>query len=240
MRCPRADYPSRVALLLLIRHALTDATGRRLSGRQPGHHLSEEGRAQAGRLAERLAPVHLAAVYASPLERCRETAEAVAAPRGIPIRLEPGVIEVEYGRWTGRPLAQLARTALWKRVQQVPSSVRFPDGERLDEVQHRAVEALGRIAGTHPAGTAVVVTHADVIRLALAHFAGIHLDLYQRLAVAPTSVTAVVLGDGVPRILRVNDTGGLEDLAARRPREPRRGRGPAGRPGRPVAARVRG
>jgi probable phosphoglycerate mutase len=204
-----------MTLLLLLRHALTEATGRRLSGNAPGHHLSSTGRLQAEALASRLAPLRLAAVYASPLERCVETAEAVAGGRGLTVRVEPDIREVEYGRWTGRPLAQLARTSLWKRLQQQPSGVRFPEGESLDEVQGRAVRALDAIAARHPRGIVAAVTHADVIRLALAHYSGIHLDLYQRLIVSPASVTAIALGDRVPRIVRTNDTGTLDDLVQR-------------------------
>jgi probable phosphoglycerate mutase len=127
-------------------------------------------------------------------------------------------MEVGYGRWTGRSLAQLARTSLWKRVQSSPSSIRFPDGETLTDVQRRAVRALDEIGARHPRRAVAVVSHADVIRLALAHYAGVHLDLFQRIIVSPASVSAVLLGDRVPRILRMNDVGSLEDLAAgRRP-----------------------
>lgn len=209
-------------LLLLVRHALTDVTGRRLSGQAPGHHLSEAGREQAAALARRLEPVPLAAIYASPLERCLETAEPLALARRIEVRPLPGVLEVGYGRWTGRSLAQLARTDLWRRVQQAPSRVRFPDGESLAEVQRRSVDALEALAPRHRRRSVAVVTHADVIRLVLAHYAGIHLDLYQRLVVTPASVSAVALGDGTPRIVRMNDTGGLDDLAPR----PERGASP--------------
>jgi probable phosphoglycerate mutase len=144
------------------------------------------------------------------------------------------LVEVGYGRWTGRPLAQLARTAMWKRIQQSPSSVRFPGGETLTEAQHRAVDGLASIAAVHPRGVVAVVSHADVIRLSLAHYAGVHLDLFQRLIVSPVSVSVVVLGDRVPRIVRMNDTGTLEDLVAarrRRTSEPDR-RGRKRRPGR--------
>lgn len=228
-------YPSGVStLLLLVRHALTDATGTRLSGQAAGHHLSEAGAGQAERLAERLAPVPLAAVYASPLERCVETASAVARPRRLEVRIEPRVVEVAYGAWTGRPLAQLARTALWKELQTTPSAIRFPGGETLGEVQQRSVCALDEIVARHPRRAVAVVTHADVIRLALAHYAGVHVDLFQRLVVGPTSVSAVLLGDRLPRILKMNDTGSLEDLVPPRRRAGARG---GRRPDRP---RMRG
>ena len=202
-----------MTLFLLIRHALTDVTGKRLSGSLPGFHLSAEGREQAEQLAERLAPIRLTAIYSSPLERCVETAEAVAGGRELQIQRLPDLDEVGYGEWSGRSLAQLARTSLWKRLQQAPSSVRFPGGETLADVQGRTAAALEGIASRSPRGVIAVVTHADVIRLLVAHFAGIHIDLFQRLTVSPASVSALVLGDRIPRILRVNDTGSMADLA---------------------------
>ena len=204
-----------MTLLLLIRHAVTDATGKRLSGRTRGIHLSDAGREQALALVERLEPLTISAVYASPLERCLETARPFASARGLDVRVEPRLIEVAYGTWTGRSMGQLTRTKLWKQVQSSPSSVRFPEGETLGEVQQRSVNALSDIAAAHPRGVVAAVTHADVIRLAVAHYCGVHLDLFQRFVVGTTSVSAILLGDRIPRILRVNDTGSLEDLAVR-------------------------
>ena len=212
-----------MTLMLLVRHALTDTTGKTLSGQTPGIHLSDAGRGQAQATAERLAGLRLAAVYASPLERCVETAEVVAAPHRLAVIPSPGLLEVDYGRWTGRPLTQLTRTALWRRVMQAPSSVRFPDGESLEEVQWRVTGAIGEMVERHPTSTVAAVTHAEAIRLALAHYAGVHLDLFQRLVVLPGSVSAVALGDGPPRVLRLNDTGTLDDLRLRPRRRPRSG-----------------
>jgi probable phosphomutase (TIGR03848 family) len=204
-----------VALLLLIRHALTDSTGKRLLGTTPGVHLSAEGRDQARRLAERLAPLPIRHVYASPLDRCLETALAIAELRGLPVRPLPELQEVGYGSWTGRSIRQVMRTALWRRVQTLPSSVRFPGGESLAEAQRRAVGTLDALAARHPRSIVAVVTHADVIRLAVAHYAGVHLDLFQRIVVDPASVSAIALGDRVPRIVRLNDTGSMDDVAVR-------------------------
>src|SRR5881409_205841 len=120
------SFPT-MGLLLLIRHALTDSTGKRLSGRTPGLHLSEAGRGQAEQLAERLRPASLSAIYSSPLERCVETAERIAAGRSVSVQVVPALLEVDYGSWSGRPFGQLYRTALWKRLVQQPSSIRFPD-----------------------------------------------------------------------------------------------------------------
>ncbi len=205
-----------MTLVLLIRHAVTEATGKRLSGRTPGIPLSEAGRVQAERLAERLRPVPLAAIYASPLERCVETAAAVADDRELDVAQAPSLLEVDYGTWTGRPMTQLVRTKLWTRVQQSPGSIRFPEGETLTEVQRRAVGFLDGLNDRHPKRIVAACAHADVIRLALAHYAGVHVDLFQRLIVSPASVSAVLLGDRIPRIVRMNDTGSLDDLAPRR------------------------
>lgn len=204
-----------MTLMLLVRHAVTDATGKRLSGSTPGIHLSEEGRAEAKGLAERLGPLKLTAVYASPLERCVETAEPIASGRRLEIGILADLEEVGYGQWAGRPIAGLMKTKLWRRIQLLPSSVEFPGGETLSGAQRRAVAALDAIAARSPRGVIAAVTHADVIRLALAHYAGVHIDLFQRFTVSPASVSALVLGDRIPRILRVNDTGTLADLAGR-------------------------
>jgi probable phosphomutase (TIGR03848 family) len=204
-----------MTLLLLTRHGLTDVTGKRLSGSLPGIHLSEEGRAQAQGLVDRLSPIRLTDVYSSPLERCVETAQPISAARGIEVKVLADLEEIGYGRWAGRPIAQLMRTRLWRRIQLLPSSVEFPGGETLLDAQRRAVAALDAIAVRSSRGVVLVVTHADVIRLALAHYAGVHIDLFQRITVSPASVSALVLGDRIPRILRVNDTGSLADLAGR-------------------------
>lgn len=205
-------------LLLLIRHALTDATGRSLTGWTPGVHLSERGRGQARALAERLTPVPIAAMYSSPLERCLETADPVAAQKRLSVTAADDLGEVRYGDWTGRSLAQLARTRMWKVVQSAPSNARFPNGESLLEVQERAAAAIGRIAAAHPRGVVAAFSHADVIRLLLAHYSGTHVDMFQRIVISPASVTAIALGDGIPRILRVNDTGAVADLIPAKPR----------------------
>jgi probable phosphomutase (TIGR03848 family) len=206
-----------VTTLVLIRHALTDTTGRRLTGWTPGVHLSSRGRQQAEALAERLDPVPLEAVYSSPLERCRETALHIAARRGLAIHVARDLGEIRFGAWTDRPLAQLARTKLWRRVQAAPSTARFPEGESMPEAQARAAAAVERIVARHPKAAVGIVSHADTIKLLVAHLAGIHLDLFQRLVIDPASVSVVGLDDGVPRLLLVNDTGSLDVAGGRRP-----------------------
>jgi probable phosphomutase (TIGR03848 family) len=204
-----------MAVLLLIRHAVTEATGKRLYGRAPGFPLSERGREQADRLAERLRDVRIAAIYSSPLERCLETARPVAEPRGLDVTTIQDLTELNAGRWTGRTFAVLRRTAQWRRVHE-DSAAPFPDGESLAAVQRRVVAALEGIAARHRRDLVGVFSHGDPIRVALAHFAGIHLDLFRRLEVAAASVSVVSVGDGPPRLLRLNDTGDLSDLAPRR------------------------
>lgn len=204
-----------MTLLLLVRHAVTDATGKRLTGQLPGFHLSDEGRRQAELVGERLAALPVAAVYASPLERCMETAEPLARRRGLPVTPVDDLLDVGYGRWSGRPLAGLYRTKLWRQLVHTPSAIRFPEGETLPEVQRRALDSLDRIAALHPKRVVAVFTHADVVRLAVAHYAGVHIDHFQRIVVSPASVTAVALGERVPRLVRLNDTGTLADLVPR-------------------------
>jgi len=199
--------------LLLVRHGHTDAAGKRLTGRAPGVHLNELGRRQAERLVERLGGVRIDTIVSSPLERCRETAAPLAKARGRAVDVGRAWIEVGYGEWTGRSISQLRRTKLWRRVMFAPSNVRFPGGESLLEVQGRAVDATLDIAARHARGTVVVVSHADVIRLLVAHLAGMHVDHLQRLSIDTASITAVSISDGFPRLLTVNET---DDLAVLR------------------------
>ena len=199
--------------LLLVRHGHTDAAGKRLTGQAPGVHLNELGRRQAERLVERLDGVRIDTIVSSPLERCRETAAPLAMARGHAVDVGRAWIEVGYGEWTGRSISQLRRTKLWRRVMFAPSNVRFPGGESLLEVQVRAVDASFDIAARHARGTVLVVSHADVIRLLVAHLAGMHADHLQRLSIDTASITAVSISDGFPRLLTVNET---DDLAVLR------------------------
>jgi probable phosphomutase (TIGR03848 family) len=217
-------------LLLLLRHAVTEHTGARLSGWTPGLHLSEEGQRQAKELAGRLEPVPVDALYASPLERCQETAAAVAEAKGLDVETLEDIGEVRYGDWTGRALKELGREPLWKVVQSSPSAARFPEGESLFEMQARAVLAIERLREAHPRQTVAVCSHADVIKALTCHYLGMHLDLFQRVVVSPASVTAFAFGAG-PYLVRLNDTGGNADLAPpRRARRRRRGEAAGAKP----------
>lgn len=196
--------------LLLVRHAVNDWVGDRLAGWTPGVHLNEEGRNQAAALAERLAGWPIAAIYSSPLERTLETAEALAARHQLPVTVVEGVGESRYGDWTGQSIKELAKSPEWMKVQYTPSAARFPNGESLGEMQARAVAALEVIRQAHPKDVVVVVSHADVIKAAAAYYAGMHLDLFQRLVISPASITWFQFTPFGPRLLRLNDSGDLE------------------------------
>ncbi len=205
--------------LVLVRHAVTAQTGPMLSGRTPGVPLSDDGRAQAAALADRMKGLPVAAVYASPIERTTETAAAIAEHHALIVRALPGVLEADYGDWTGGKLTELARTDLWKTVQRAPSRARFPGGESLAEMQARMVDALERVVADHAGEMVVVVSHADPIKAAIAHYTGIHLDLFQRIVVSPASVTAFQLSAHGAALVKCNDTGALDELVPARPDE---------------------
>jgi probable phosphoglycerate mutase len=202
-----------VTTLFLIRHGLTAVTGKTLYGRTSGVPLDDRGRAQAEALAERFARVRLTAVYSSPLDRCVGTMAPLAARQHLDVVTREGLIEMDVGAWTGRPLAQVRRTRLWKELIHRPSHFRFPDGESFADAQARALAEIHEIAKRHPRGRVAVGSHGDIIRMLVAHLSGAHLDLFQRTIADPASVSAVSLGDAGPHVLLVNDTGGLERFA---------------------------
>ncbi|WP_432540592.1 histidine phosphatase family protein [Kineococcus sp. SYSU DK002] len=219
--------------LLLVRHGRSTAnTAAVLAGWTPGVHLDDTGRAQAEALARRLAPVPVADVVVSPLERCQETAQALCAVDGPtgprpPLRTDERLGECRYGDWTGRALKDLAKEPLWRTVQAHPSAVVFPgpEGESLATVQHRAVEAVrehdARVQAEHGDDAVwVAVTHGDVIKAVLADALGMHLDLFQRISADPCSVSVVRYTPLRPFVLRVNDSGG--DLAGFAPQPKKR------------------
>lgn len=201
-----------MTLLLLIRHGTNDWVNGRLAGWTPGVHLNEEGRAQAAALSERLADLPITAIYTSPLERCVETATLIAQPRGLPLRLVEQLGEVHYGEWQGAELKELYKHELWSGVQHYPSGTRFPNGETLGEAQMRIVQAIDRLRAQHPGQIVAVVSHADIIRLAVAYYIGIHIDLFQRLVINPGSLTAIAFERMGPRLVLFNDTGSLAHL----------------------------
>ncbi len=198
------------ATLVLVRHATTPATGRRLGGWTPGVDLDEAGVSQAQATAARLQDVPVRAVYASPLERTQQTARILARPHRLRVRTRQGLGEIDYGRWTDQPLGRLRRRALWRVVQHTPSRVTFPGGESIRQAQARAVDLTEELAAAHRGEVIVCVTHADVIKAVVAHHLAMPLDAFQRLVVDPASATALQLpAEGPPSLRCFNDVGGI-------------------------------
>lgn len=197
-------------LLLLIRHAMNDwVKSGRLAGRSPHVHLNAQGRQQTQVLAQRLASIPLHAVFASPLERAQETAAPIAQAHELEVQTCPGIGELDFGEWTGRELKELSQGPLWRLVQVRPSAVRFPGGESFLEASHRAVDQVEELAACHPEKTIALVSHADVIKTVVAHYLGMHLDLFQRLVISPASITVLSFTPMGGLVLSVNDTAHL-------------------------------
>jgi probable phosphoglycerate mutase len=222
-----------VTLVFLVRHGLTATTGNVLTGWTPGIGLDDRGRQQAEALAARLAPVPLDAIISSPLERCRQTADAIAATgegRPAVVLEDERVGECHYGDWTGQPLKRLAKEPLWRVVQAHAGAARFPGsgGESIMDMQHRAVSAIrdwNRRLG--PRAAYLICSHGDVIKSVITDSLGMHLDMLQRIQVDPCSLTVIRYTPLRPFVLRMNDTGG--EVASLRKPEPRRSRAMARR-----------
>ena len=200
--------------IILVRHGQTPTTGIKLPGRAKGLHLSDVGNEQAAAVAERLDTLkRIDAIYSSPLERARETAAPTAKRRGMSVTIDKGLLECEFGDWTGADLKDLYKLPQWPTVQRYPSGFRFPNGESFSEMQTRIVSALAVLKERHLGGVVVCFSHADPIKAAVADALGTHLDLFQRISISTCSVTAITYGPMGPNVLTVNDTGALEKLA---------------------------
>ena len=189
---------------ILIRHGLTDAVGHTMTGHSAGVHLNAAGRDQAASLPARLGPVPIAAIYSSPLERARETAQPIADARGLRVEIEPRFIEVDFGGWTNRRFADLAGDPHWQLYNAFRGVTRPPDGEALVDVQTRTLAALLDIQTRHPDAVVAVVSHADTLRAVLLYFLGMPIDFVQRLDVSPARISVLQLGESAPRVLHVN------------------------------------
>ncbi len=208
-----ATTPS-VTTVLLVRHGRTASTGKILPGRAPGLHLSATGQREASVAAERIAALSKspAALYVSPLERTRETARPIAAALGLRPRLTKGLLECDFGDWTGRTLSSLRRLPEWRAVQNSPSTFRFPNGESFTEMQLRMWTTLEKIVLAHPNEMVVVVSHADPIKAAVTYAQGVPLDLFQRTVISTCSVSALAFTGSTPIVLSVNSTSSLQEL----------------------------
>ena len=197
--------------VVLVRHGLTKMTGPVLAGWTPGLHLDERGEKQAAAVAERLRDVPFAAIVSSPLDRCLDTAAAIAGRRDLQVQEDERLGECRYGDWTGKPLKELAKDPLWKVVQNHPSAVVFPgpEGEPLRETQNRAVAAVRDWnARLGPDATWLACSHGDVIKSIVADAMGLHLDQFQRIMADPCSLTVIRYTEMRPFVMRTNDTGG--------------------------------
>jgi len=206
--------PPKPPTIAFVRHGQTPTTGKILPGRAKGLHLAEQGLAQAEAAAARLAAYGtVAAVYASPLERTRETAAPIGRALGLPVTVERGLLECDFGSWTGRELKELYKLPEWQQVQRTPSSFRFPGGESFLEMQARASDAVRRIVAAHPGEAVVCVSHADPIKVVVADAMGSHLDHFQRFGVSPCSITVIAYSAAGPNVLCVNSTDALPRAA---------------------------
>jgi probable phosphoglycerate mutase len=190
---------------LFVRHGTTPTTGKVLPGRAPGLHLSDAGRAEARAVGTRLGDLGgVRALYSSPMERALETAEDIARFVGLPVEIEPGLVECDFGAWTGAGLGAMRNRRVWQAVLRHPAGFRFPGGESFVEVQGRALAVVERLTERHPGQVVVAVSHADPIKVALASALGSPLDLFQRIVVGPCSTSIVAYGDHSPRVLAMN------------------------------------
>jgi probable phosphomutase (TIGR03848 family) len=220
--------PPTGTLVLLVRHGVTPSTGQILPGRAPGLHLADHGRTQAEAVAERLSvwagggdkdanvrkptgPL-IKAVYASPLARTRETAAPIGRLLGLPVTVNRGLLECDFGEWTGAELKVLAKKPEWSTVQRYPSGFRFPGGESFAGMRARMAETVAELCRRHPGEAIVAVSHADPIKAVVSDALGTHLDLFQRIVVSPCSVTAISYQPTGPVVLAVNSTGSLSEL----------------------------
>lgn len=212
---PKPPPPTTIAF---VRHGQTPTTGQLLPGRARGLHLSDAGRLQAEAAAGRLAAYEkVGAVYSSPMERTRQTAAPIAAALGQKVIVERGLLECDFGEWTGRELKELAKLPEWKVVQASPSRFRFPGGESFLEMQARLGATVERLVSRHPGEVVVCVSHADPIKAVLCDATGAHLDQFQRFQVAPCSISVVAYGPVAAAILCMNSTStlpGAKDASA--------------------------
>jgi probable phosphoglycerate mutase len=189
---------------ILIRHGATDTIGQCISGRRSGNPLNAEGKLQAEEVAAELRRFQISAVYASPMERTRETARIIATALQLSAVTSDSLAEIEYGDWTGRPFSELANIAEWRLFNRFRSHARVPGGEMMVEVQSRVVAEMLRLEQKHRGASVALVSHADVIRSAVGYYAGIPIDLLHRIVINLASVSIVAIGERDAQVLCVN------------------------------------
>ena len=209
--------PPQTTTVLLVRHGQNDWVGKhKLAGWTPGVHLNKHGQKQAKAVGKKLAKSNrkIDFVYASPLERTMETAQLITKylnlhVNNLPIKKCKGLGEVDYGKWTGEKIKKLSQDPHWPVIQFYPSNARFPAGESMYEMQTRAVKEVNRLVAKHAGKTLLLVSHADLIKSVVAHYLGIHFDLFQRIVISPASITTIVFTFMRPMVYTVNDVSAL-------------------------------
>ena len=199
-----------MAKFLLIRHATTDSVGKRLSGRTADVHLNEEGVKQAKELAQRFINLKIDALYSSPLERARETAAPIAELKQLECNVHQHLNEIDFGEWTNLSFDDLKDNAEFGRFNNFRSCTRIPGGELMAEAQLRFINGIEMLSANHTHQTIAIVSHADLIRSCIAYYAGIHLDMFQRIEISPASVSIIELCNDTAKILLLNHTGKIE------------------------------
>jgi broad specificity phosphatase PhoE len=198
-----------LATFLLIRHATTHEIRQSAHGRSSDVHLSDEGRIQARRLADRLAKLPIHAVYSSPLERAHETAQLLAAKHRLEVRVRETLTELDYGEWSGLRYETLDEIPRWHVYNVYRTGTRPPGGELLVEAQMRMVAEVSRLAALHSAKLVALVSHGDPLKALIGHFAGIPIELLHRIELAPASISTLTLSSTGASLSRLNDTGEL-------------------------------
>lgn len=194
---------------VLIRHATTDSVGNRLSGRATGVHLNEAGREQAQILAGQLSQLPISAIYSSPLERARQTADSISALLDLQTVIWDDFLEIDFGEWTNLTFDKLNQLPEFRQFNTFRSFTRVPGGETMAEAQARMINGLEKLCTMHPEATVAIVSHSDLIKATIAYYAGIHLDMFQRIEISPASVSIVEIGNDCARIQLVNFTGNV-------------------------------
>ncbi len=195
---------------LLIRHATTDSVGKRLSGRLPGIHLNEEGKMQAKLLAESLSGLPIAAIYSSPLERAVETAEPISTSLNFKIISKDDFVEINFGEWTNKTFEELQNEKQFQLFNSFRSNTRIPGGELMIEAQSRMISGIQKLCIQHQNETVAIISHSDLIKATIAFYAGIHLDMFQRIEINPASVSIIEIDDYSAKIILVNNTGKIK------------------------------
>lgn len=218
-----------VTQILLIRHAVNEyvATGK-LAGRLDGVHLNDDGKLQAKALGKRLADAPIKHIYHSKLDRTQETAEAIHVHHpNIPLEVNDGILEVDYGDWQDMKINDLRKRKMWEVIQEYPTRAYFPDGESMRAVQNRVIDEIESLVKKHPNQMIALVFHADLIKMTVAHYLGVHLDNFQRIVISPASISTLILGHSRPFVGNVNDIAHVQELDRQKKKEQNNGKNSA-------------